>query len=474
MATSKIDDKIIDRSWHPNYVEYTEMIVNNPAYQGLFYERKKDGRVKWVVPEKSANGQKRKAWWDAKCNELGIPIQKGCYAIAARAIHPTKKHVCQCCGKSLSIEYEYPTKRTLFKINKLLELNIEQAEYTIGEIIDIFCDNDEWLAIMCKILHIPVFSDKEEAIEYVYSELVAKQSRKLSPGVMGNPPDRFEGYHSDGLCCRERTDKGRHTDNMKTYTQDRRAFEEWSDGDYNLANRLMGEFHKDTNLYKCPICGEMKRVSADHIGPISLGFCHSKFFAPLCSSCNSSKNNRFSKSDVDELIRLENEGNTVISWHSEYVWDTLKNAVHNDADAKRLSTVMSRSHQSVLYLFSIIHDRTGKDFLMRYLHPEYSMYDIRFKDFDPTDLSKLEVIRTDLDSKNKRKNRERYVRIAFESLEGFKNKDNRRTVINIEPYQSHIENLIQMIKDGLFDNADKYLRSIIEFIGEDIMNVVWD
>lgn len=474
MAQSKKDDENIDRSWHPNYVEYTEMIVRNPAYKGLFYERGKDGRVKWVVTGKSENGKKRQAWWDAKCKELGIPIQKGCYAIAARTIHPTKKHVCQCCGKSLSIEYEYPTKNTLSKINELLELDLEQTEYTIGEIIDTFCDNEEWLGVMCDILHIPSFTDKKEAIDYVYSELVAKQSGMLSPGAMSNPPDRFEGYHSDGLCCREHTDKGRHTDNMKTYTQDRRAFEEWSDGDYNLANRLMGEFHKDTKLYKCPICGEMKRVSADHIGPISLGFCHSRFFAPLCSSCNSSKNNRFYKKDVDELIRLENEGNTVISWHSKYVWDTMKNDIHNDADAKRLSTIMSRSHQSVLSLFSIIYDKTGKEFLMRYLHPEYSMYDIRFKNFDPTDLSKLEVIRTVLDSKNKRKNQERYVRIAFESLDDFKNKDNRRTVINLEPYDTHIDELVQIINARQFGKADKYLRSIIDTIGEDIINEVWD
>ncbi|WP_279167754.1 hypothetical protein [Muribaculum intestinale] len=26
---------------------------------------------------------------------------------------------------------------------------------------------------------------------------------------------------------------------------------------------------------------------------MSLGFCHNRNFAPMCSSCNSSKNNRF-------------------------------------------------------------------------------------------------------------------------------------------------------------------------------------
>lgn len=474
MAKDRTNDEDIDRSWHPNYVKYTEEIVSSPAYKGLFYERGKDGRVKWVVTGKSANGQKRQAWWDAKCKELGIPIQKGCYAIAARTIHPTKQHVCQCCGKSLSIEYEYPTKNTLSKINRRFDLDLEQTEYTIREIVENFCDTQADRDAMSSILHIQSFTNNKQMIEYIYSEMVSKQSGMFSPGAMSNPPDRFEGYHSDGLCCREHTDKGRHSDNMKTYTQDRRAFEEWSDGDYNLANRLMGEFHKDTKLYRCPICGKMKRVSADHIGPISLGFCHSKFFAPLCSSCNSSKNNRFYKKDVDELIRLEDEGNTVISWHSKYVWDTLKNEVRDDADAKRLSIIMSRSHQSVLCLFSEIYDATGQDFLVRYLHPEYSMYDIRFKNFDPTDLSKLEIIRNDLDSTNKRKNQERYVRIAFESLGYFKNKDNRRTRIDLEPYETRIEELIKLIKDGENAKADRYLRKIIDAVGEDIMNEEWD
>lgn len=473
MAANKKDDENIDRSWHPNYVRYTEEIVSNPAYNGLYYERGKDGRVKWVVTGKSENGQKRLAWWNEKCKELGIPIQKGCYAIAARRIHPTKVHVCQCCGKALSIEYEYPTKNTLSKINRALDLDLEQTEYTIREIVKIFCDEQADRNAISKILHIPSLPTSEKLIDYIYSELVDKQSKFFSPGVMSNPPDRFEGYHSDGLCCRERTDKGRHSENMKTYTQDRRAFEEWSDGDYNLANRLMGEFHKDTNLYECPKCHEMKRVSADHIGPISLGFCHSMFFAPLCSQCNSSKNNRFYKSDVDELIRLEEEGNTVISWHSKFVWDALKHRVHNDDDAKRLSIIMSRSHQSVLCLFSMIYDETGKDFLMRYLHPEYSIYDIRFKNFDPTDLSKLEIIRRDLNSKNKRKNQERYIRIAFESLDDFKNKDNRRTRINLEPYNSRVRGLIQLIQAHNFDKADWCLCKIIEEVGEGIMNEEW-
>ena len=55
---------------------------------------------------------------------------------------------------------------------------------------------------------------------------------------------RFNGFHSYALCCRTKFDKGRKRENMLTYGQDRRAYQEWSDGDYNLANRLMGEYKK--------------------------------------------------------------------------------------------------------------------------------------------------------------------------------------------------------------------------------------
>ena len=111
---------------------------------------------------------------------------------------------------------------------------------------------------------------------------------------------------------------------------------------------------------------------------------------------------------------------------------------------------------------------------MRYLHPEYSMFDIRFENFDPTDLTKLVILRKELDSKNKRKNQDRYIRISFESLEEFKSKDNRRTIINLEPYATYIDKLIQMIMNGDQNTADKYLRSLIDKIGDDIINTTWD
>ena len=462
-----------EMEYHPNFDRYVEMIVHHPNYKGLYYDRRKDGRVNWVVTGKSKKGQLRQAWWDAKCKELGVPIQKGCYAKVARMIHPTGKHVCQCCGKERSIFYEYPTLRTLPRLNALFGTHFKQTDYTIKEIILKFCENQNDLNSVAEIFHLPQPKNTSDLIETIYRELVDKESKYLSPGVMCYPPDRFNGFHSYALCCRKVKDRGRHDDNMKTYTQDRRAYEDWSDGDYNLANRLMGEFHKQPKM-KCPQCGKLEYMTADHIGPVSLGFCHSKYLTPLCSSCNSAKNNRFTKSDVDRLIALEKQGETVISWHSKYIWDLLKYKIKDDADAKKASSVMAKCHQNVLYILSLIYKETGKDFLLRYLHPEYSMVDYRFENFNLEHLDKIRIIAKPLDSKNKRKNQERYLRIAFESLADFGEKENRKNYFLINENSPELTDITGSIRDECNDEADRKLCTLLNKVSQEIYKIEYD
>lgn len=476
-------NEAIERNWHPDFRAYTEMIVNHPNYKGLFYERAEDGRVKWVVTGKSQKGQLRQAWWDEQCRILNIPIEKGCYATAARKLHPTKVKVCQCCGKTLSILYEYPNKNLLKKINAHFGLTLNQTDCTIKDIIGQNCMNKAdtlfWidtfgLKLTKSDLDVTIAALRQKIIDLVYKDFVDKCQSPLSPGVMSNCPDRFDGFHSDGLCCREKTDKGRHADNMKTYTQDRRAYEEWADGDFNLANRLMGEFKKGSKTYVCPKCGKRRKMTADHIGPISLGFCHSTNFAPLCQSCNSSKNNRFTKSDVDKLIALENSGKTVISWHSKVIWDALKTKVKNDEDAKKLSHIMVQCHQNVLKLFSKIYTTCGTEYLERFLHPEFAFYDYRFDDFNPLHLEHLNIIKKELDSANKRKNAERYKRVAFESLDDFDDKANRKITFVIEQYEPTVQKLIALIKSKSYTKADSLLKDLIRVMSMNIKRAMWD
>ncbi|MBQ7985080.1 MAG: restriction endonuclease, partial [Bacteroidales bacterium] len=267
-----------DRSWHKNFESYAEMIAKNENYKGLFLEYEND-RPKWVVTGKSVNGRKRLQWWNNQCKKHGIKIQKGCYAVITRLIHPTKKHVCQCCGKELSVYYEYPNKNLLKKLNTHFNISINQTDYTLRDFINEFCTTQYDLNFVASCFNLPDNLDKHSLTDLIYGQYVDKMKPPLSPGVMSNCPDRFDGFHSDGLCCREKTDKGRHKSNMQTYVQDRRAYENWSDGNWNLANRLMGEFHKQPEM-KCPVCGNTAKMTADHIGPISLGFCHTVNFTP--------------------------------------------------------------------------------------------------------------------------------------------------------------------------------------------------
>lgn len=232
------------RKWHPNFVKYTEFIIKHPNYQGIPYEHQSDGQVKWVVTGKSEVGVLRREWWNKKCKKHGIKIESGCYAEIARAIHPNKKHVCQICGREMNVYYVYPTKRILKILNKIAKtINICESKTSNLDIAAILekllnTDNPPYDEVR-KLFSIPeeVTNTPSAFIDYIEKHFIDNYSRMFSPGVMSNSPDRLDGFHSDGLCCRSKTDKGRHADNLKRYSQDRRAYENWSEGNWNLANR---------------------------------------------------------------------------------------------------------------------------------------------------------------------------------------------------------------------------------------------
>lgn len=424
-----------DRVWHENFIDYTEMIVSHPNYNGLFYERKtENNRVKWVVAGKSENGQQRREWWDKKCKENGITIEAGCYAKVAVAIHPSKKHVCQICGKSLSVEYVYPNKLTLKTLNDSLNTNIKPYTLSIFEIIEKYGKTTFAYNTIKRVFKIAETTTTpiEDLGKYIFNHC----QTKLSPGVMSNSPDRFDGFHSDGNCCRGLSDKGRHKENLKRYSQDRRVYENWADGNWKMADRLMAEFAK-------------YGLSADHIGPISLGFCHRAKFQAMTKSENSAKNNRMSFNDIQTLITDESIGEQVISWHSKYIWDLLKNKVTNDIEAVKLSSIMRNNLHQILMIFSIISENGYNEFLTELLNPEYSFYDYKYKEFNPKTGEYREVITKNLTGKNQQNNVDRYKRIAFESLENYKSKENRRQYVweNSEIDES-IERVLQCLANN--------------------------
>lgn len=442
----------LDRTWHDNFVEYTEMIVAHPNYNGLFFERKaNDNRVKWVVAGQSANGKLRRQWWDNQCNKLGIPIEAGCYAKIAVALHPTKKHTCQICGKALSVKYVYPNKNTLKALNAKLNADIKPYSLDIYEIVKKYGTTPiavEKIKSAFKIENCT--ATKADLGDYIFKNC----QTRLSPGVMSNSPDRFDGFHSDGNCCRGTSDKGRHKSNLQRYSQDRRVYENWADGNWKMADRLMAEFAKHG-------------LSADHIGPISLGFCHRPKFQPMSKNENSAKNNRMSLSDIQILLADEANGEQVISWHSKYLWDKLKNVVSNDTEAVKLSSLMRNNLHQILLVFSIINENGYNDFLTELLNPQYSFYDYKFKGFNAETGEYKEVASKELTGKNQQNNVDRYVRIAFESLENYRDKDNRKQYAwdNAEIDDS-INLVLQHLADGSKEIALSQLKVTFEKLAE--------
>ncbi len=445
------------RIWHPNFKKYTDFIVNHPNYKGLFFEYSNDGNVKWVVTGKSDKGLKRREWWDVKCRQNKIKIEPGCYAKIALTIHPTKKHVCQICGKSLIIEYVYPNKRLINNIKKEFGIAYAPYEKTIFDIVNDIVKNSLSLNKFLVIFKINDLSikTKEELNDYIYQEFTQKNVKSfLSPGVMSNSPDRFDGFHSDGNCCRCVSDKGRHKDNLSRYGQDRRVYENWADGNWKMADRLMSEFGN-------------YGLSADHIGPISLGFCHRPKFQPMTREQNSTKNNRMSFNDVKILIKDEAEGDKVVSWHSRFIWDNLKGKVKNDKDAVKLSSLMRANLHHILTIFSIIKDNGYDLFLKHFLHPEHSFYDYKFIGFNPEDGTYKEVKVIERTGKNQRNNVQRYLRIAFDELDQYRSIGNRKTKeLNNAIINKEIKKLLILLKDNKNQQAFKNLQQIFKILAD--------
>jgi len=444
------------RQWNANFLKYTEFIVAHPNYKGLFYERGEDKKVKWVVTGKSEKGQERRKWWDEQCKKNGIKIEAGAYAKIALKIHPTKKHTCQICGKELSVEYVYPNKRTITAIKKEFGVSVIPFTKDIFQIVNELVKSETDIEKVKRIFKIKSSEklSKQNLNTYLQKYFVDSYTKGLlSPGAMSNSPDRFDGFHSDGACCRHESDKGRHKSNLQRYGQDRRVYENWADGDWKMADRLMSLFRK-------------QGLSADHIGPISLGFCHRPKFHPLTKSENSAKNNRMSLSDVTVLLADE-KTEQVVSWHSKFIWDKLKNKVSTDIEAVKLSDFMRKNLHHILIIFSMIDEKGYGEFLEQFLNPEYSFFDYKFDGFDPKTGNYKSVQQIKKTGKNQQNNIKRYYRVSFDVLKEYKEKENRKNKIwNSNEVDTALEKLFALLKAKKNKEAKTQLENVFKKLAE--------
>jgi len=404
-----------ERNYSSEFVKYQKFIIEHPSYAGMPMPSVKDDGIAWVATASGQLGKARADWWNKTKENLqkkGFLLGDPKISDVARFLHPTKYKPCQTCGKILSIEYLYLTANCIKKVKSLFP-NIAIDEFT--EISD--CINnienkygERGLAEFVKVFDLRLKKLTSSAIE---KEFRKERVTLLSPGVMSNAPDRLDGFHSYNKCCRSKEDKGRSKENLSKYGEDRRAYENWADGDWKAASWLMKEFAKSN-------------VSADHIGPISLGFCHTPFFFPMTKQENSAKNNRIRFSDVQKLIELESKGNQIVSWHTKPIWDRLKNKIKNDEDALGLSKILRKHLHRVLLVLHELKDRGNLEFLKSLLNPEYAFYSIKVHGFNPLTGEYVRIEKTKGNLTQYSRNAARYIRIAFESLEQYKLKDNRK------------------------------------------------
>ncbi len=421
-----------ERKWHPHFARYMDEIVNHPNYKGLPICKKTDGSYSWVATKTSAVGKARIAWCIEKAKELGFDIQPGTYADVMLEIHPTKWKVCQTCGEEMSLYYHYPNTHLLKALYKTFGIEYTQCDH-ISDIWDDLINNGFQHAQIASLLiskgnlALPVSAPKEEIIDALEYACRKGSKKCLGPGAMSNFPDRFDGFHSYNRCCRASQDKGRSKENMKSYTKDRRAYEYWSGGNIHAANQFMGSH-------------VFEGISADHIGPISLGFVHDpRYLQPMEGGDNSAKRDRLQMEDIKKIIATEKRtGVYPMSWFSKEIWEHIRAnyAYEPDKVSGVYRDALKQNMANYMYVLWYIMENcpdNGEAFLISaFLQANFEYFNYSYS-FAPNG----EIIGTHPRHHTGRNEHEtgRYCRIAIDAVYDYMDKGNR----NVEAYLSKSE-----------------------------------
>ena len=431
---------------HPNFVEYMTRIVNDPNYKGMPDVFLDDEGIQWEAPSNRTGGKfkdthhKRRHWWELKAKERGISTSSSMWiSRTAKTIHPTKLKPCKKCGRILDIRYKYPSGiflKRLLKAGWIVSIAEIEPFSDISKIIsDLTSKHGQpflnGLLSLLEVKSIPLPTDCSSLgdwLKWIEETYVPGEPSTLSPGAMSNAPDRLDGFHSFNICCRSTADRGRSRQNLASYVTDRRVFEYWVDGDWVAADRMMG-FVRSDPLIQSSTClnGHSGPCSADHIGPLSLGFTHRPEFQLLCAACNSAKNNRMTRKEVVHLIEKEKSGDLVISWYAKELWDNCKGLVDSDETALRLSKLLRDNRHCAVFFLCEILKQGHLTFLSTLLGLNFADREPLFQDLKiinhKTNYEKLDfkprTVKYALEQKARR------LRIAFGALGTYFEKDSR-------------------------------------------------
>ena len=452
--------------WHPEFIQYIEFIANHQNYDGMPDAFTEGNKIQWETPSNRSSGKykythnKRYEWWRQKAVSIGIEVNSAQWiSKTAKAIHPTLRKPCKRCGRVMDLRFVYPSEFLIQRLTKKayvdetvpLEL-YETVTDMVTRLAAIFGNMvfSDLLGLLKSGSDIApdLGTDLEEWLNWIEIEYIPKEPSTLSPGATSNAPDRFDGFHSFNKCCREIADPGRSKSNLKSYTTDRRVFEYWTEGNWIAADRLMGKIRANFGNESC-FYGHPGPCSADHIGPISLGFTHRPEFQLLCKPCNSAKNNRMTLREVLYLREVEAKGQTVISWHSKALWNLRKEDVVNDETALRFSKMLRDNRHTLMSILQRIADANNFTFLGTFLDLEYAEQEFEFVNLHVenhiTQFDRLNCLRRE--TKYMEKQKARRCRVAFESLRDYFRKENRNEyVVSTTEIENEISSVLQILE----------------------------
>ena len=465
---------------HPKYIEYMEMIVNHQAYAGMPGARDESGRVRWQVSSGKTTSfyqyyVARERWWASKADSLGLPgkgKEQERFSISARMIHPTGLRPCRLCGEDWRVGYFYLNALLAKRFGALAPgatfAKMESISIALPKLVELVP-----LASLQEELH-SLFPERRQYFDRhgissrAFEDAHALRTKWLSPGFMCNPPDRLEGFHDYCVKCRPHKDPGRSVENMRSYVHDRRAFQWWAEGDWKLADAL----YNAAGPGVCAIQGEaVDKVSPDHIGPLACGFKHIPLFRPTCQRCNSAKNRRMRLADVESLRHYESAAReSPASWQVRSLWDSLKGTVSSDAQAVSLSNLMREQQDLFLRVLNELRIGGEAAFLATLLAPEYAFYDIEFLGLDSAKLTFSDYRKTRNDSALRASLACRTVRIAFEELIEYCEKERSRRKHGARLFARHepeIRAALSAIAGIPLEAADKQWRTAAESLTDD-------
>lgn len=440
---------------HQKFKDYQKKFISSINEKDFPFELNSVKEINWYAMKTNPYGKKMLIWAEGRIKQLGIEDKPGKYRELMYEVHPFKEKPCSVCGKIMSINYIYLNKNIVKKINKELNLGVN----LLTSIYELFENNK---SVENKLIQIFKFNSKNK-IESEIDNLIeeCKVGKKtLGPGAMSNFPDRIDGYHTYNRCCRSEEDKGRHKDNLKSYSKDRRAYEYWSGGNLHAANKFMAS-------------PRFKNTSADHIGPISLGFKHeSILIQAMESGPNSSKGDRLIKEDIEKLINIEANNNlSPISFQSQILWEELKKTKLTKTN---LELFRDYFKQNQIFFYFVLYQilkigKSGFNFLVIYfIKPKMTYFNY---DYEFNDEGKI-IKKTPRKSNDANKKEfDRLVRVSIKSLIDFSKKNNRKVKVQYsEKIKTELINILELVKRQNYPRAYKSLINMLETYQKNLLN----